>query len=420
MQGIRPVLPEPERRPTGAPHALAGIRILDFTRMLAGPVGTMLLADLGADVIKVENPETGDDARGLKPPQLGGESAVFLWGNRNKRSIALDLRLPEGQQIARDLAKQADVVVENFSGGVMDRFGLSYADLSKDNPRLIFCAISAFGRGGRFATRPGYDPIVQAESGFLSLNGLPDHEPVRAGASIMDISCGMMVCNTVLAALLARAHHGIGQYTEVSLFDDAIMMTGQYGMNYLMTGEDQMRFGNGSKTAEPVGLFDAADGPIYVTCANNRNFERLAVSVLALPELATDARFTTNALRVRHSAELRACIAGYFREQPRKHWVDKGNETGVPIGYVRSIAEAFNSDEVKEQKLLSQLPHPTASTIPNIAPPFRFFGTPLADPVAAPLLGAHTDQVLADLLGYDADRLAGLAQAGVFGSARRA
>lgn len=418
MPSMRP-LPDHEKRPAGAPLALTGVRVLDFTRLLAGPFGTMLLGDLGADIIKIENPEIGDDARGLKPPSLGGESAVFIWANRNKRSIGLDLRMNEGQQIARELARVCDVVVENYSAGVMDRFGLSYEALARESPRLIYVAVSAFGRGGRFADRPGYDPIAQAESGFLSLNGYPDHNPVRAGSSVIDISCGMMTCNTVLAALLARANHGIGQYAEVSLFDDAMILTGQYGMNYLMTGEEQVRFGNGSMTAEPVGLFDTRNGQIIITCANNKNFERLAVDVLERPNMLKNADYETNALRCKNKVKLHAELAAYFRVEVREVWLERGRKAGVPIGLARTISEAFESDEVREQKLLSKLPHPVAGVVPNIAPPFRFMGTPLADPVAAPALGQHTDQILGELLSYDQSRITELARTGVFGRARK-
>jgi len=414
----RPVLPEPDRRAPGAPTALGGIRILDFTRLLAGPFGTMLLSDLGADVVKIENPQTGDDSRGLKPPAIAGESSVFVWANRNKRSVALDLRLPQAQQVARDLAAQADVVVENYSAGVMERFGLSYRRLSKDNPRLIYCAVSAFGRDGAFASRPGYDPVVQAETGFLSLNGYPDQDPVRAGSSVIDISCGMMTCNAILGALMARERHGIGQYVEVTLFDDAIIMTGQYGMNYLMTGHDQGRFGNGSKTAEPTGLYQAKDGPLYVTCANDRNFQRLVGDVLKRPEIAEDKDFASNEARMRDAVRLRAVLQECFATESRQVWLERGHDAGVPIGLVRTIREAYNSPEIQARRLLSQLPHPSGETVPNVAPPFRFAGTPLVDPVAAPLLGQHTDEVLLAVPGYDETRLAQLEQQGVFGSRR--
>lgn len=411
----RPTLPALQPRRSGAPTALGGIRVLDFTRIIAGPFGTMLLADLGADVIKIENPITGDDSRGLMPPSLAGESSCFVWANRNKRSIALDLRLPQAQQVARDLAKQADVVVENYSAGVMERFGLSYQDLSKDNPRLIYCAIAAFGRNGRFAGRPGYDPIVQAESGFLSLNGFPDQDPVRAGSSVIDISTGMMTCNAILGALMARERHGIGQYVEVSLFDDAVNLTGQYGMNYLMTGEDQIRPGNGSNTAEPVGLFLAKDGPCYLTCANERSFKKLAIDVLRHPELADNPLFATNALRMRNRDSLHAALTAFFPEESRDVWLERGHAAGVPIGLVRTIKQAFNSEEMADRGLLTQIAHPTAGVVPNVAPPFWFEGTPLIDPVAAPLLGQHTDEILDELLDYDGSHLNDLRAAGVFG-----
>ncbi|NKE68871.1 CoA transferase [Ramlibacter sp. RBP-2] len=415
MPTAAPVLSAHTPRESGSPAALAGIRVLDFTRLIAGPYGTMLLADLGADVIKVENPLTGDDARGLKPPSLGGESSLYIWTNRNKRSIAIDLRLPQGQELAQELAAHADVVVENFSTGVMEKLNLSYDTLRACNPRLIYCSVSAFGRQGAFAHRPGYDPVVQAETGFLSMNGFPDQDPVRAGPSVIDISTGMMTSNAILAALMARERHGIGQYVEVTMFDDAIALTGQYGMNYLMTGEDQQRPGNGSNTAEPVGLFPTTNGPLYLTCANDRNFQKLVLEVLERPELAQDERFRTNAGRMMHRKELHEVLRGHFRERGREEWLKRGHECGVPMGLVRTIREAFDSDEMRERRLLSKIPHPTAGEVPNIAPPFHFSETPIVNPVAAPLLGEHTDRILTELLQASKDRLAGLKAAGVFG-----
>ncbi len=416
----RPQLPPPVPRPANAKKALAGIVVIDFTRLIAGPYATLLLADLGADVIKIENPGGGDDARSLRPPDLGGESSLYLWANRNKRSIALDLRSPAGKQVALDLAAKADVVVENFSAGVMERLGLSYEALSKINPRLIYCAVSAFGRSGEFAWRPGYDPVAQAESGFLSLNGFPEHDPVRVGSSIIDISTAMMACNAVLAALVARERHGIGQYVETALFDDAVAVTGQYGMNFLMTGENQERFGNGSKTAEPVGLYHCSDGPIYVACANDRTFQRLVIDVLGLPELANQPDYKTNERRIANAAALTARLKEAFLKGTRQANLERAQRAGVPMGLVRSIAEGFTSPEIVDRGVLSEIPHPTAGTVPNIAAPFRLEGTPLVDPVAAPLLGQHRDEILSGLLGYDQKEIDRLAACGAFDGAEPA
>ncbi|MGD9878896.1 MAG: CaiB/BaiF CoA transferase family protein [Reyranella sp.] len=411
----RPQLLPPAPRPRQAKKALEGVRVVDFTRLLAGPYATLLLADLGADVIKIEKPGTGDDGRGLKPPDLSGESSLYLWANRNKRSIALDLQSPVGCEVAQELAATADVVVENFSAGVMDRLGLSYETLSGRNPRLIYCAVSAFGRTGEFASRPGYDPVAQAESGFMSLNGFPDQEPLRTGSSIIDISTGMMASNAILAAIVARERHGLGQYVETALFDTAIALTGQYGMNYLVTGEDQVRFGNGSKTAEPVGVFDCADGPVYLACANDRNWQRLALEVLGEPELAADPDYATNATRMANAATLKARLRKAFGAVPREVALEQAQRWGVPLGLVRTIEQAFTCREMAARQIVSAIPHPTAGEVPNIAAPLRLAGTPLADPVAAPLLGQHTSAVLREVLGYDEVRVAELRSAGAFG-----
>ncbi len=408
-------LPPPRPRPADAPVALQGVRVLDFSRLLAGPFATLLLADLGAEVIKVEHPAGGDDSRALLPPSLGGESACHVWANRNKRSIALDLRLPAGRELARELARQADVVVENFSTGVMERLGLSYAVLSADNPRLIYCSVSAYGRAGRFAGRHGYDPIVQADSGFLSLNGFAGQDPVRTGPSIVDISTGMMACNAVLAALIARARHGRGQFVEAALFDSAVALIGQNAMNHLMTGEEQHRSGNGSNTYAPAGLFRTRDGPVYLSCANDRLFQRLAAEVLGSPDLADDPRYRSNAQRMAHRDALHERLEALLEREPRELWLERAQACGVPMGPVRSIGEAFASEEMRDRGLLSRIPHPSAGAVPNIAAPFRLSGTPAVDPVAAPLLGQDTEAVLRELLGCDTPRLAALRAAGVFG-----
>lgn len=412
----RPQLEPLKRSTSDAPSALQGVKVLDFTRLIAGPYGTMLLADLGAEVIKIEHPATGDDSRGLRPPVLGGESSCYVWANRNKRSLTLDLRHEQGKDIARALARQVDIVVENFSTGVMEKLGLDYETLSTTNSRLIYCSVSAFGRHGPFAHRPGYDPVVQAESGFLSMNGFPEGDPVRAGSSVIDISTGMMTCNALLAALMARERHGIGQRVEVTMFDDAIAMTGQYGMNYLMTGEDQTRPGNGSNTAEPTGLFPTNNGPLYVTCANDRNYQKLVAEVLDQPALAQDERFRTNAARMANRKTLHEILREAFMQKRREHWLERGHAVGVPMGLVRTIKEAFDCDEMRERGLLSQIPHPTAGSVPNIAPPFHFERTPVVDPVASPLLGQHTDEILTQYLGYDEARLAELRVLGAFGA----
>jgi crotonobetainyl-CoA:carnitine CoA-transferase CaiB-like acyl-CoA transferase len=417
----RPQLPPPVPRPANAKKALEGIVVIDFTRLIAGPYATLLLADLGADVIKIESPVGGDDGRALRPPDLGGESSLYLWANRNKRSIALDLRSPAGKKVALDLVAKGDVVVENFSAGVMDRLGLSYEALSKINPRLIYCAISAFGRNGAFSQRPGYDPVAQAESGFLSLNGHPDREPVRAGSSVIDISTAMMTCNAILGALLARERHGIGQYVETALFDDAIAMTGQYGMNFLMTGENQERFGNGSKTAEPLGVFYCSDGPLYVACANDRTYQRLVIDVLGMPELAEHPDYRTNSQRIANAGALTARLKEAFaRVGSREATLEKARRAGVPMGLVRTIEEGFTSPEIMARGMLSEIPHPTAGKVPNVAAPFRFMGTPLADPVAAPLLGQHRDEILTGTLNYDDGEIARLAGEGAFGETEKA
>jgi crotonobetainyl-CoA:carnitine CoA-transferase CaiB-like acyl-CoA transferase len=398
-----------------APTALDGLLVIDFTRVVAGPACTQTLADFGAKVVKIENPDGGDDTRAYEHAEVGGESAAYLSLNRNKRGIALDLAVPEAREVARELILRADVVVENFSASVMEKFGLDYASVAPTNPRLVYCAISAYGRKGPFASRPGFDPITQAESGFMSLNGFPDGPPVRTGPPIVDMATGMSACNAILLALLARDRIGRGQYVEVALFDIAMAMTGFYGMAYLISGANPGRFGNSPNGSPTVGVYEASDGPLYMACANDRLYRRLVTEVLNRPDLITHPDFATRKARSANKEKLRAVIAGIFAGDRLETWMTKMKQANIPVGYLRTVEQGFNAPEARERGRLSRIPHPTVGFVPNIATPLNMELTPPTNPAAAPLLGEHTKEVLRGILGYDDARLGALAQAGAFG-----
>ncbi len=415
----RPHLPQRDPRAKDAPTALDGLLVVDFTRVVAGPACTQTLADFGAEVIKIENPDGGDDTRAYEHAEVGGESAAYLSLNRNKRGIALDLNVPAARDIARELIGKADVVVENFSGGVMKKFGLDYETVVPSNPRLIYCSISAYGRRGPFALRPGFDPITQAESGFMSLNGFSDGPPVRTGPPIVDMATGMSACNAILLALLARDRLGKGQHVEVALFDIAMAMTGFYGMAYLISGANPGRFGNSPNGSPTVGLYEASDGPLYMACANDRLYRRLVTEVLERPDLITDPQFATRKVRTANKEKLRAIIAEVFAGDRLENWIAKMKKAGVPVGYLRTVEQGFNAPEARERHRLSRIPHPTAGSVPNIETPLTMSLTPTVDPVAAPLLGEHTGEVLRKTLGYTDDQIAALAELGAFGNAEQ-
>ncbi|VTU36526.1 Succinyl-CoA:(R)-benzylsuccinate CoA-transferase subunit BbsF [Variovorax sp. PBS-H4] len=397
---------------------LAGLRVVDFTHFLAGPTATMILADGGADVIKIENALRGDEFRHFQPPEprLGGEGPPFLWVNRNKQSVALDLKSQAGREIALALVDQADVVVENFSGKVMQKLGLGWETLAARNPRLVYCAVSAYGREGPLADRLGFDPVVQAESGFLSMNGYPDREGVRSGSSVMDLSAGMMASNAILQAVVARYRTGKGQRVEVALYDTAMMMIGYVAAQHLFSGVQYQRVGNGSADTVPTGVFQASDKPFFLVCSSTPTFQRVFRDVAGMPEIADDPELMKPPGRMAHQARLVGLLRDLFATQPREHWLAKMRDCGVPAGAVRTIEEALVSPETKARGLVTEIPHPTAGKVPNIAGPMRFSDTPVVAPVAAPVLGQHTREVLERVLGFDAARLEAAAKAGAFGA----
>jgi crotonobetainyl-CoA:carnitine CoA-transferase CaiB-like acyl-CoA transferase len=412
---LRPQLPDRTPRAADTPTALEGLLVVDFTRVVAGPACTQTLADFGAEVIKIENPDGGDDTRHYEHADLAGESAAYISLNRNKRGIALDLTRPEAREVALELIQKADVVVENFSAGVMKKYGLDYASVADANPRLVYCAISAYGRNGPFASRLGFDPITQAESGFMSMNGFADGQPVRTGTPIVDYATGMSACNAIMMALYARDRLGRGQYVEVALFDVAVGMTGFYGMAHLMTGANYSRQGNSPNGSPSVGVYEASDAPFYIACANDRLYRRLVIEMLDRPDLAS-GEFADRRSRTANKEKLRAILTGIFASDNRESWVTKMKAANIPVGFLRTVEEAFNSPEVRARHRLSQIPHPAAGFVPNIESPIRLDGTPIIDPVAAPLLGEHTREVLRKTLGYDDGRIAALTAAGVFGA----
>jgi len=417
LDQIEADFPEHTPRPSQAPKALDGIRVVDFSHFIAGPLATMILADMGAEVIKIEAPGRGDDLRRYPPVHADLEhGAPFLWTNRNKRSVALDLKSPEGVEIARELIATADVVVENFSTGVMERFGLDYESCRKLTPEIIYCSVSAYGREGTFKDRLGFDPIAQVESGFVSMNGYADREGVRALSPVMDISTAMMAGNAILGALVARERSGIGQAVEVSLFDNAVLMTGYATMQHLFSGADPQRQGNTSPDTCPSGVFQAKDCAFYINCGNDKIFQRLMSQVIDRADLASAEIYATGPDRIRQRDELFLILGDAFARQPWSHWQSRMRAAGVPCGQVRTVGEAIRSPEARERGLVTRIPHDIVGWVPNVNLPIRYSRTPIVDPVAAPAVGQHTEDVLREVLGYDDDRLARLAEAGTFGA----
>jgi crotonobetainyl-CoA:carnitine CoA-transferase CaiB-like acyl-CoA transferase len=392
-----PVLHEPEAMPTEASLPLDGIRVLDLTHALAGPYCTMLLGDLGADVIKLE-PPTGDHSRQWGPPFIGSESSYFLSVNRNKRSVVLDLKSAAARSAARALALASDVVVESFKPGTAERLGLGPTELRARKPELVFASISGYGQNQ--PTLAGYDQIAQGTSGLMSLTGTADGPPLKVGVPVGDITAGMFAAHAILAALVARARTGQGAYIDVALNDALLALHTYQAGRFFATGEAPGREGNHHATIAPYGTFKVRDGFINVAVGSDAQYQRFC-EVLAAPELASDPRFATNAQRQSARAELITEIEQRLQRDSRAHWLDLLEQHGIPAGPIMDLDEAFSSPLATEREMRVRVNHPVVGQISQVGPPWKIDGLSSPIRLAPPSLGQHTAEVLRDVLGYD-------------------
>jgi crotonobetainyl-CoA:carnitine CoA-transferase CaiB-like acyl-CoA transferase len=401
---------------------LAGIKVIDLSRVLAGPWASQLLADYGADVIKVERPASGDDTRSWGPPWLKdsngcdtAESAYFQSANRNKRSMTVDLAQPRGQQIVKALAADADVFIENFRVGTLKRFGLDSDTLRSVNPKLVYCTISAWGQDGTRSSEPGYDAMMQASGGLMSITGAPDGDgggPQKVGVAIADIMAGMYATTAILAALHARERTGSGQSIDVPLYDTQVAWLANQAMNYLVTGEVPQRLGTAHPNIVPYQAFETSDGHLMLAVGNDRQFRSCAAR-LGCAELAELPEYATNAARVANRDRLIVLLAEQFRHRQTAYWIGALRDAQVPCGPINDLADVFSGPYAAERHLVLALPHPVAGSAPGVANPVRFSDTPVDYRLAPPTLGQHTSAILRDTLGYSDSEIDELRQSGV-------
>jgi crotonobetainyl-CoA:carnitine CoA-transferase CaiB-like acyl-CoA transferase len=392
---------------------LQGITVLDFTRILAGPYCTMLLSDLGAEVLKIEPPK-GDDSRHWGPPFVDGESVYFLAVNRNKKSVVLDLKTDEGRAIVTDLAAGADVLIENFRPGTMDRLGLSYESLSARAPGLVYCSISGYGHTGPLRERPGYDAVMQGEGGWMGLTGEPDGMPMKVGASLADIFTGMMASEGILASLVRRARTGEGERVDVALFDSVLATLCYQAQGYLMTGENPRRLGNRHSSLAPYETFRTSDGHVIIGVGNDSLWKKFCRAV-GRPDL-DQPRFEANASRVASYVELAQLLTPLFESRTTAEWTSLLEGAGIPVGQVRDVAEVFANPQVDARRMRIEVDHPKLGKLPLTGTPIKLGRTPERDHEAPPMLGEDTEAVLAERLGMDRETLRSLRAKGVFGS----
>jgi len=392
---------------------LAGIRVLDLSRVLAGPMCGMVLGDFGAEVIKIEHPERGDDTRDWGTRVGKTETAYFNSMNRNKRSITLDLQKPEAVQIVLDLARQSDVVIQNFKFGGAEKMGLGYAQIKAVRPDLIYCSISGYDRTGPEAARPGYDLVVQGEAGLMAMNGNPDQPPLKFGVAAVDMFTGMYAAQAILAALFNRQKTGLGRHIEMALFDCGLMITAYCGLEAMLLQKDPPRYGNAHPSIVPYGVFDAEDGPLVITVGNNAQFERFCRAVIERPDLAEDERFKTNLGRGTHRALLMTEVLRELGCRSRQLLLQRLKDAGIPCGEVLGLYEALTSERAVRGGLVTSQPHPVAGSTHVMAPPYRLDGERLPVRLAPPELGEATREILTGMLGLDDVRLAELKALGV-------
>ncbi len=398
--------------------ALSHIRVLDLSRILAGPWAAQMLGDLGAEIIKVERPGAGDDTRGWGPPYVKDangndttDSTYCLSANRNKKSVTIDFTRPEGQKLVRELAARSDVVIENFKVGGLEKYGLDYESLERINPALIYCSITGFGQTGPYAPRAGYDFLIQGLGGLMSFTGRPDEEPgggpMKVGVALADIMTGMYSATAILAALTYRAETGVGQYIDMALLDVQVGVLSNQAMNYLHTGVLPKRMGNAHPNVVPYQDFHTSDGYVIIAVGNDTQFARLAQAI-GKPEWASDPQFSTNSQRVKNRDSLIAAMNDITRTRTTDEWVELFESIGIPCGPINDLEHVFKDPQVIARNMQISMHHPKYGNMPLVANPIRLSETPVQYRHAPPALGEHTEQVLAELLGIDSKRFAQL------------
>jgi crotonobetainyl-CoA:carnitine CoA-transferase CaiB-like acyl-CoA transferase len=402
---------------------LGHVRVLELSRVLAGPWAAQTLADLGASVIKVEKPGAGDDTRSYAPPYAANrdgsqssESAYFLSTNRGKRSVTIDFIHPEGQKLVQALAAKSDVVIENFKVDGLAKYGLDYPSLQPLNPGLIYCSITGFGQTGPYRHKPGYDFMIQGIGGLMSITGEPDQRPgggpMKVGVAVADIFTGLYAAIAILGALAHRDRTGGGQYIDLALLDTQVAVLANQAMNHLVTGVAPQRLGNAHPNIVPYQVFVASDGHIIVAVGNENQFARMC-EVIGRSELASDARFATNASRVNNRDELIAILQGIFAARTMRDWLESLERAGVPCGPINTVADVFADPQVQARGLKLDLPHPSIGLVPSVANPIKYSATPISYSSAPPMLGADTDEILREMIGVPPEEIARLRKAGI-------
>lgn len=395
-------------------EALKGIKVIDLSRILAGPWASQMLADMGAEVIKVERPKTGDDTRHWGPPfikaannQQPAQAAYYHCANRNKQSIAIDITQPEGQQVIKDMIAKADVLIENYKVGGLEKYGLSYQQVKLLNPQLIYCSITGFGQQGPYAHKAGYDAMIQGEGGLMSLTGTTDGEPMKVGVAVVDVMTGLYSANAILAALLAKTHTGKGQHIDIALLDVQVATLANQGMNYLATGQNPERFGNGHPNIVPYQTFATQDGSLILAVGNDLQFKKFCQAAQC-HELASNTLFKSNQQRVENRAALIPILASIIAKHSTDYWVATLEAIAVPCGPVNTLAQVFNHPQVQHRNMVRQLPDENGELINTIASPINLSETPLQYKHAAPNIGQHSEQILTQFLQYNEKQVATL------------